>query len=241
MARDLDRDRSHARWRCRHRRGLARCDGSIGHERVVRGDVDVGNGRGIGPRHAVGYPHQGPLRRRDVLCVAPDRSAHHAVSLLPAADAVADRCDLPREHGAGGRRLGRRGAGALRCPADQLAAIRTRGTNGDDDLTDPGDGQRDIAQLARCVLGAANREPRLHRVLLLWHARRWVAASLARVTLGILNNGNPNPLVLQERVAELLARQHALGGVVTTQKAERGDRRREARVSRAALDRRPGG
>jgi len=43
-------------------------------------------------------------------------------------------------------------------------------------------------------------------------------ASLEGVTLGILNNGKPNSLALQERVAELLARQHRLGGVVTKQK-----------------------
>ena len=43
-------------------------------------------------------------------------------------------------------------------------------------------------------------------------------ASLDDVTLGILNNNKPNSLPLQERVVELLARQYALGGVVTKQK-----------------------
>jgi hypothetical protein len=43
-------------------------------------------------------------------------------------------------------------------------------------------------------------------------------ASLERVTRGILNNSKPNALLLQERVAELLGRQHALGGGATKQK-----------------------
>ncbi len=43
-------------------------------------------------------------------------------------------------------------------------------------------------------------------------------ASLDGVKLGILNNGKPNSLPLQERVVELLAKQYRLGGVVTKQK-----------------------
>jgi hypothetical protein len=43
-------------------------------------------------------------------------------------------------------------------------------------------------------------------------------ASLEGVTLGILNNSKPNSLPLQERVVELLAKDHTLGGVVTKQK-----------------------
>ena len=43
-------------------------------------------------------------------------------------------------------------------------------------------------------------------------------ASLVGVTLGILNNGKPNSLPLQERVAALLGQQHRFGGVVTKQK-----------------------
>jgi len=42
--------------------------------------------------------------------------------------------------------------------------------------------------------------------------------SLDGVTLGILNNSKPNSLQLQERVVELLAKQHSVGGVVTKQK-----------------------
>ena len=42
--------------------------------------------------------------------------------------------------------------------------------------------------------------------------------SLDGVTLGILNNSKPNSLRLQERVVELLAKQHSVGGVVTKQK-----------------------
>src|SRR5262245_19018466 len=42
--------------------------------------------------------------------------------------------------------------------------------------------------------------------------------SLDGVKLGILNNSKPNSLALQERVVELLARQHGLAGVVTKQK-----------------------
>ena len=42
--------------------------------------------------------------------------------------------------------------------------------------------------------------------------------SLEGVRLGILNNSKPNSLPLQERVVELLARQHRLGGVVMKQK-----------------------
>jgi len=42
--------------------------------------------------------------------------------------------------------------------------------------------------------------------------------SLDGVTLGILNNSKPNSLALQERVVELLAKQHSVGGVVTKQK-----------------------
>ena len=43
-------------------------------------------------------------------------------------------------------------------------------------------------------------------------------ASLDGVTLGILNNSNPNSLALQQRVVELLAKEHTLAGVVTKQK-----------------------
>ena len=39
--------------------------------------------------------------------------------------------------------------------------------------------------------------------------------SLDGVTLGILNNGKPNSFQLQERVVELLAKQHSVGGVIT--------------------------
>jgi len=39
--------------------------------------------------------------------------------------------------------------------------------------------------------------------------------SLDGVTLGILNNGKPNSFQLQERVVELLATQHSVGGVIT--------------------------
>jgi len=39
--------------------------------------------------------------------------------------------------------------------------------------------------------------------------------SLDGVTLGVLNNSKPNSLRLQERVVELLAKQHSVGGVVT--------------------------
>ena len=43
-------------------------------------------------------------------------------------------------------------------------------------------------------------------------------ASLDGVRLGILNNSKPNSLLLQERVVELLSKQHTLGAVVTRQK-----------------------
>ena len=43
-------------------------------------------------------------------------------------------------------------------------------------------------------------------------------ASLARVSLGILNNSKPNSLALQQQVAALLAQEHALARVVTKQK-----------------------
>ena len=42
--------------------------------------------------------------------------------------------------------------------------------------------------------------------------------SLDGVRLGLLNNNKPNSLSLQERVAELIGRKHALGGVVAKQK-----------------------
>jgi hypothetical protein len=42
--------------------------------------------------------------------------------------------------------------------------------------------------------------------------------TLDGITLGILNNSKPNSLRLQERVAELLAKQYAVGSVVTKQK-----------------------
>jgi hypothetical protein len=44
-------------------------------------------------------------------------------------------------------------------------------------------------------------------------------ASLEGVALGILNNSKPNSLVLQERVAELLGRDAAIGKVVVKQKS----------------------
>ena len=43
-------------------------------------------------------------------------------------------------------------------------------------------------------------------------------ASLDGITLGILNNSKPSSLALQQRVVELLAKEHALGGVITKQK-----------------------
>jgi hypothetical protein len=49
-------------------------------------------------------------------------------------------------------------------------------------------------------------------------ADRAAARSLDGVTLGILNNSKPNSLQLQERVVELLAKQHSVVGVVTKQK-----------------------
>ncbi|HEY7542858.1 MAG TPA: hypothetical protein VIF11_22165 [Methylomirabilota bacterium] len=42
--------------------------------------------------------------------------------------------------------------------------------------------------------------------------------SLEGVTLGLLNNSKPNSLELQQRVAELIGRRHALGGSLTKQK-----------------------
>ena len=42
--------------------------------------------------------------------------------------------------------------------------------------------------------------------------------SLDGVRIGILNNSKPNSLRLQERVVELLAAQHKIGGVVTKEK-----------------------
>jgi hypothetical protein len=43
-------------------------------------------------------------------------------------------------------------------------------------------------------------------------------ASLDGVTLGILNNSKPNSLALQQRIVELLAKEHTLAGVRTKQK-----------------------
>ena len=43
--------------------------------------------------------------------------------------------------------------------------------------------------------------------------------SLERVKVGILNNGKPNSLALQERVVELLGQRHTFAGVVTKQKS----------------------
>jgi len=44
-------------------------------------------------------------------------------------------------------------------------------------------------------------------------------SSLDGITIGILNNGKPNSLALQQRVVELLGKRYRLAGVVTKQKS----------------------
>src|SRR6266850_1204452 len=57
-------------------------------------------------------------------------------------------------------------AGAAAAPArraaDELAAIRAGGANGNDDLARPGDRDGTLAQLEHRAFGAGNGEPRFH-------------------------------------------------------------------------------